>query len=198
MSETIPNDENNQVNVIENKQPDNIDNVKFAEIDVPSCPFVWSYNEFLFPIIETKKITKETFTMTEELNRLTKNLQTDYYFVKQKFFKETDTAYISFHSWYYTKTTHYRDMTRSKLKGVIFTGLFTNLPIKQDRKYGITINCLDKRYLHIHNKRLSPGNTNTFSIDLKNFNEKAIKFVTVCVSETLKKCCVTYHYLEIE
>lgn len=175
-----------------------LDSVKFAEIELPGCPFVWSYNEFMFPLIEAKQMPKDTITISEELKKLTDNYDTDFYYVKQRFFKETDGAYISFHSWFYTKTTHYRDMTKSKLKTIIFTGLFTDLPIKQDRKFGISTNSIDRRFLHIHNKRLSPGNTNTFSIDLKNINDKEISFLTVGICDKIKKCCVTCHVLEIE
>lgn len=193
---------NNQSN--QSNQSDQLDNpkvpiIKFAEIFIPVCPFIWSYNEFVFPIVELKQITKDSFTMANELNRLTKNLQTDFYFVKQKYFKESTSSYISFHSWFYSKISDNKDMTKVKLQTTIFTGLFTNMEITQDNKYGISINHLSKRFLSIHNKRLSPKNTNTFTLNLANESDKKnIQFITVCMVSELQKCCVTHHYLEIE
>lgn len=178
-----------------------VESVVFAESSLPTCPFLWSYNEYMFPLIETAILSEKSFKFGDILKKIISVYETDYYLIKQKMFKESLCAYVAFHSWYYSKTTRFRDMTKSQIKAPIFTGLFTDKKIKQDRKNGISINCLERRSLHIHNKRLSPSNTNTFTLDLSSSEFKDLKefsFVSVVVCDKLKKCCVTRHILEFE
>ena len=180
----------------------NVANIKFAEIELPACPFVWSYNEYLFPITETKILDASSFKMPKEFADVFKNYTTDYFSVKQKLFKENNRVYISFHSWYFSKISKLDDMTRSQFKMKIYSGLFadnTNNIYLQTDKNGIPINCIEERTIHVHNKRLSPGNSNTVTFDLGRLPDtKNIEFVTITFNNKIKKCCVTRHYLEVE
>jgi hypothetical protein len=180
--------------------------IKFSNQELPTCPFIWSYNDCMFPVNFAEKVDKNSFILPNNIRDMIKKYTCEYYQVEQTLF-ETENGYqdvmsVSFHSWIFSKMNpSQNNMTNYKCNTYIVSGLFTESNILQGGKYGIEINSVGKRRVHVHNNRLSPKYENTFW--LRNILKikpqiKEINFVTIGIFEPLKICCITQHILVIE
>jgi len=163
--------------------------------DLPMCPFLWLYNNFIFKIEFAQKVTQNELQLDNSLCEIIKQYECDFYIVEQEILntneKNIKFANISFHSWLFSKLNTDNDMTNKKLNIEIMSALFTyDNKIKQYDKYGIEINSFAKRRVHIHNNRLSPKFDNTVLLETK-----PEKFISICVEKKTNKCCVTLHKL---
>lgn len=174
-----------------------IKNIKLLHQELPNCPFIWTYNGFMFPIRFVQKVQEHEIQLSNELKNILKKYACDYYRVEQEVLNidgnTIKVANISFHSWLFSKINPtINDMTNSKLNVQIMSSLipFDDTEYKQIGKYGIEINSFGKKRVHIHNNRLSPKYDN--AIKLETFPKE---FVTICIHEKSGTCCVTKHRL---
>lgn len=175
----------------------NVDTVKLLYQDLPVCPFLWKYNCHLFPIKFAQKMSEHDILLNDELDHFLKSRckSFDYYTIEQEIESHNEEfskiLNIGFHTWLFSKTNQNKNMTNHKLNSQILTMLVTsNSNIKQTGKYGIEINSLGKRRVHIHNNRLSPKHDNSINLETKPTN-----FISVCINEHTKECCITLHKL---
>jgi hypothetical protein len=175
-----------------------VQSVKFLYQDLPTCPFIWTYNGFMFQLKSALKVTCNEFAdkLPTELKNMLKKYKCDYYLLEQEIpiidDKIINIANVSFHSWLFSKFNNgYGNMSDSKLNTQIMSCLIPlNTTFVQVGKYGIEINSFGKRRLHIHNGRLSPKYDNAIKL-----NGGQNEFITICIHEKSKLCCVTHHIL---
>jgi hypothetical protein len=68
--------------------------------------------------------------------------------------------------------------------------------IKSDE---ILLNEFTKRKINIHNKKLSPVNSNTFLINTNiTNNNNQIDFYSICYDNKIKLCSITHHIVKFE
>lgn len=172
--------------------------LRFCYQELPICPFVWTYNGQIFQISKMETSNLEKFNFNEEQKQFLKNYTCDFFEIEQEIpcidGITPTVANISFHTWLFKKfNPTLEDMTNSKLNTQVLTMIVVNnkeSKFDQKGKYGIEINSLGKRRLHIHNNRLSPKYDNAF-----NLQKDLTEFVTICIHEKSKFCCVTKHRL---
>lgn len=176
---------------------DQVGTIRLLHQELPKCPFIWTYNGFMFPIKSSQKVNLSDFDLTEEQHRFLSKYDCDCYMIEQYVINidkhDITIANISFHSWLFTKIrVNSNEMTNQKLNLQIMSSL---IPIgtdelEQNGKFGIEINSFGKRRVHTHNNRLSPKCDN--SINLKN---KPTDFFSICINEKTGQCCITKHKL---
>lgn len=175
---------------MENSQTINSQTINFNNIALPKCPFLWNYeNQYLYPIIDCTQVNfadnldNIMSKIIDEDNNLEKlkKFKMDYFEIKQNILLDNDVSNkinISFHSWYYSKISRSDDMTKVEfnipIETCIVSGLDNN-DIIDGKKYGkkyeiksdeILIGKFTKRKIRVHDKKLSPANSNTFYINL--------------------------------
>lgn len=189
----------------------NSTSIIFNSIELPKCPFLWNYeNQYLHPIIEYSKIVDSEIIdgINEYVEKNLKNnvdkikkIKKDYWIIKQKILfskSEENKINLSFHSWYYSKISKSNDMTKIDFNIPLNTCILTDsLNIKEDE---IKINELTKRKIIVHNKKLSPSNSNTFYIceHSPNLIPSQLEFYSVCWDGEIKQCVITKHVVFIE
>lgn len=178
----------------------NMKDIKLLHQSLPNCPFIWTYNGFMFPIKSVQKVNETEINLNNEVKNILKKYTCDYYIVEQEVLNIDDNIIkvcnISFHSWLFSKfNPTLDDMTNSKLNVQIMSSLIPldSSEYKQIGKYGIEINSFGKRRVHIHNNRLSPKYDNALKLD-----GKTKEFITICINEKSGICCVTKHRLFYE
>lgn len=174
-----------------------VKNIKLLHQELPNCPFIWTYNGFMFPIRSAQKVALNEINLNSELKNILKKYICDFYIVEQEVLNIDNNVIkvcnVSFHSWLFSKINpSIDDMTNSKLNVQIVSSLIPldNTEYKQIGKYGIEINSFGQRRVHIHNNRLSPKYDNAIRLE-----SSPNEFVTICINEKFGICCVTKHRL---
>jgi hypothetical protein len=193
-------------------QMENSNNILFNGISLPKCPFLWNYpNQFIHPIIEyyqtdfTNDLDNIISNITNESDKdKIKKFKKDYFEIKQKILLDKsmcDKINLSFHSWYFSKISKSDDMTKIEFNIPLDTcivhgsNVFGPTYIKQDE---ILINEFTKRKIRIHDKKLSPANSNTFciqNIKENNLENNQIDFYSICFDTKIKRCVITHHIM---
>jgi len=188
--------------------------ILFDNIELPKCPFIWNYeNQYIHPIINVMELPID-LDINENINKIIDNIEDvqdvdkikkfkkDYFVIEQKILlnkSEKNKINLSFHSWYFSKISKNNDMTKVEFNIPVNTCIVSqsNNIISDE----IILNKFTKRKINIHNKRLSPANSNTFFIDYDYNNDidnKQIKFYSVCFDTKIKCCVITCHILYVE
>lgn len=189
--------------------------VNFNDITIPKCPFLWNYeNQFIHPIIEHYQTDFNSdldniitnINNNEDKQKILK-FNKNYFIIKQKILFDTNNASknkinLSFHSWYFSKISKYNDnMTKIEFNVPLHTCIISKSnkinncdKIIQDQ---ILFNEFTLRKICVHNKKLSPANSNTFFIFNNNVNEQ-IEFYSICYSIKIKNCVITKHIMILE
>jgi hypothetical protein len=189
--------------------------VKFGVVHVPPYPIMWSYCA-MSPVIDSQQLESiKQFNIVDkdvlrQIKKLVKPLVQDsydieYFMVKQKVFKEIETASMSFHTWYYSKVSNgSTDMSDAEFQGKIIIGAvsvndFIAEPTKKSfggkKSNKLVLNGLGERAVLLRRQLKSPKNENSFRITCDTLFD--IKFVTVAYITELKKAVVTLHILHL-
>lgn len=197
------------------EQTEITERIKFGTAYLPPYPIVWSYC-VTSPVIDSQQVESiRQFNITDndvlkQIKKLVKPLvleeyEIEYFTVKQKVFKETQTTSMSFHAWYYSKVSNgSTDMTNADFQGKIIVGAvsvndFIAEPTKKSfggkKSNKLVLNGLGERAVFLRRQQKSPKNENSFRITCETLFD--IKFVTVAYIKEIKKAVVTLHILHL-
>ncbi len=191
------------------------DRIKLGSISMPPFPIMWSFCA-MSPVIESHKFESlKQFQIRDKevLNKIKKLIKPlvqekydiEYFQVKQKVFKEIQTASLSFHTWYYSKISNGKtDMTDAEFqKNIIVGAVSVNDYIAEPNKksFGgkannkLILNGFGERAVCVRKQLKSPKNENSFDITCNHLYD--IKLVTVAYVPEIKKAVVTCHILHL-
>lgn len=51
-----------------------VSNVKLLHQSLPNCPFIWTYNGFMFPIKSVQKVQETEINLNSELKNILKSM----------------------------------------------------------------------------------------------------------------------------
>lgn len=194
--------------------------IKFGVSHMPPYPIVWSFGS-MSPVIDShqlesiKQFQIRDKEVLKQISRLVKplvqnNYSIEYFDVKQKIFKEIQTASLSFHAWLHTKLSQIddkldaNDMTNAFfLKNMIIGAVSVNDFIAEPtpKSFGgkninkLVLNNLGERAVYLRRQLKSPKNENGFRIVSDHLVD--VKFVSVGYSPELLKAVVTMHILHL-
>jgi hypothetical protein len=191
------------------------DRIKFGNNHMPPFPILRNFCS-ASPVVESMQFESlRQFNIRDKdimknLKKMIKPLVSDgydieYFFVKQRIFKEIQTASVSHHAWfYYQMSNKGLDMTDVDLEGTIVSGGvsvndYIAIPTKSSfgghRINNLTLNGLGKRTVCLQDQAQSPSNENAFRI-LQD-NNYMLKLISVAYIEKIKKAIVTLHVLQL-
>ena len=197
-----------------------VNEIKFGINNLPSCPFIWYYDQFALKILLSKKYNDiNDLNLNDGIKKsLAKTLSLlvkydiDFYEINQEIIQDTsdivpdtwesllnEPPSISFHAWYFSKIKKNDVMTSEKFSLKIFTGLFTCenniIPNKDNNMDTISINTCTQKTICVHNMKLSPKLDNSFIIQFDKLIQNKLSFVSVAFCSKIKKACITLHNL---
>lgn len=183
------------------------DEIKFITMDknnLPLCPFIWFYNDCIYPIIDISKTNHKFITdvvklfdnvqLSQKLASLENDSTIEYYFfLQQSYGNPREEVHLSPHTWFYYNVPGMNKNVitpQINICNQVDFGFYPvyNMSYMLTKPRTIPLNNVEKRPVHIHGLALSPGGLNVF---FAKYNELVI-FVSI-IKDPTQKTCVTLH-----
>lgn len=183
--------------------------IKFGNQILPAFPFVWVYGSHMLPVVKSEVRDVKEMTNVKDLPIL-EGYEVEYRLMEQQALTPDTMINVSFHTWLFQLNGGGNDMSSAKFKTDALAGVFEvgraggvepnyayaygahgahGAPAHDAyRMAGICPGRLDRRWVIVHDGKLSPKFDNSLRVV-----RLPATFLTVVVHEKLKKACITLH-----